>query len=142
MQRQKHNWNWSVKHFILRIRFSKISLFRMVLKRSKFTNFWWCGTNIFLHTSMLSVGRGAGSDSVTRVNDSTRVTIFGDPDSTRVTLRKMVTRLESRFSQNDSTRVAINDSRLESELFLQNLRASDWQTQFVCIQRNDHFLVQ
>jgi len=37
------------------------------------------------------------SDSVTRVNDSTRVKIFGDSDSTRVTLRKMVTRLQSRF---------------------------------------------
>jgi len=45
------------------------------------------------------------SDSVTRVNDSTRVTIFGDSDSTRVTLRKMLTRVESRFSQNDSTRL-------------------------------------
>jgi len=45
------------------------------------------------------------SDSVTRVNDSNRVTIFGDSDSTRVTLKKMVTRLESRFSQNESTRV-------------------------------------
>jgi len=53
------------------------------------------------------------SDSVTRVNDSTRVKIFGDSDLTRVTLRKMVTRLESRFSRNDSTRVTTNDSRLE-----------------------------
>jgi len=35
------------------------------------------------------------SDSVTRVNDSTRVTIFGDSDSTCVTLSKMVNRLES-----------------------------------------------
>jgi len=33
------------------------------------------------------------SDSVTRVNDSTRVTIFGDSNSTRVTLKKIVTRL-------------------------------------------------
>ena len=45
------------------------------------------------------------SDSATLVNDSTRVTNFGDSDSTRVTLRKMVTRLESRFSQNESTRL-------------------------------------
>jgi len=44
-----------------------------------------------------------GSDGVTRVNDSTRVTIFGDSDMTRVTFRKIVTPLESRFSQNDST---------------------------------------
>jgi len=34
-QKQKHNWNLSVKYFILRIRFGKISLFRMVLKRLK-----------------------------------------------------------------------------------------------------------
>jgi len=45
------------------------------------------------------------SDSVTRVNDSTRVTIFGVSDSTRVTLRKLVIGLESRFSRNDSTRL-------------------------------------
>jgi len=37
------------------------------------------------------------SDSVTRVIDSTRVMIFGNSDSTRVRLRKMVTRIESRF---------------------------------------------
>jgi len=55
------------------------------------------------------------SDSVTRVNDSTRVTIFGYSDSTRVTLRKMVIRLESRFSQNDSTRITVHDSRFDSE---------------------------
>ena len=61
------------------------------------------------------------SDSVIRVNDSTRVTIFGESDSTRVTLKKMMTRLVSRFSQNDSTRVTVNNSRLESESFLQNL---------------------
>ena len=71
------------------------------------------------------------SDSVTRVNNSTQVTIFGDSDSTRVTLRKIVTRLESRFSQNDSTTVTVNDSRLESESFLQNLWVPDGQTQFV-----------
>jgi len=34
------------------------------------------------------------NDNVTRVNDATRVTIFGDSDLTRVTLRKMVTRIE------------------------------------------------
>ena len=44
------------------------------------------------------------SDSVTRV------TIFGVSYSTRVLLRKLVTGFESRFSQNDSTRVTVNDS--------------------------------
>jgi len=52
----------------------------------------------------------SSSDSVTRV------TIFGDSDSIRVTLRKMLPRLVSRFSQNDSTRVAVNDSS-ESHFF-------------------------
>jgi len=51
-------------------------------------------------------------DIATRVNDSMRVTCFGDSFSTRVTLRKMVSRLESPFSPNDSTRVTVNDSSL------------------------------
>ena len=73
------------------------------------------------------------SDSVTRV------TIFGVSYSTRVLLRKLVTGFESRFSQNDSTQVTVNDSRLESESFLQNFWVSGEQTQFVCTQRNEHF---
>jgi len=40
IQKQKHNWSWSVKYFILRIRFSKISLFGMVLKRLKLPKFF------------------------------------------------------------------------------------------------------
>ena len=72
------------------------------------------------------------SDSVTRVNDMTRVTIFGDLDSTPVTLRTMVTRLQSHFSQNDSTRVTINDARLESE----SEPLMDKPIQFVCTPRN------
>ena len=60
-----------------------------------------------------------------------------------------LTRLESRWERwwLDSTRVTFftewldssHNQRLESESFLQNLRASDRQTQFVCIQRNDRF---
>jgi len=49
-------------------------------------------------------------------------------DSTRVTF----------FTEWLLTRVTINDS----ESFFKNLRVSDRQTQFVCIQRNDHLLVQ
>ena len=67
------------------------------------------------------------SDSVTRVNDSTRVMIFGDSDSTRVTLTTMM------------TRVKINDSWLVSESFVQHLWATDGQNQFVCTQRNEFF---
>jgi len=44
-----------------------------------------------------------GNDSVTRVNDSTRVTIFGDSDSSHVEKNGDSTRLESRFLHNDST---------------------------------------
>ena len=43
-----------------------------------------------LHLSPLN-----SSNSVTRVNDSTRVAIFSGSDSTQVTLRKMVNRLDS-----------------------------------------------
>jgi len=35
MQKQKHNWNWAVKYFILCTRLIKISQFRMTLKRLK-----------------------------------------------------------------------------------------------------------
>jgi len=51
------------------------------------------------------------------------------------------TRLVLRFSQNDSSRVTVSDSRLESESFLQNLWVPDGQTQFACTQRNEHFLL-
>ena len=54
----------------------------------------------------------------------------------------MMTRLESRFSQIDLTWVTINDSRLESESFLQNLCASYGQTQSVCTQSNGPNLFQ
>ena len=40
------------------------------------------------------------------------------------------------------TRVTVDDSRLGSESLLQNLWAPDGQTQFVCTQRNTHFLLQ
>ena len=64
------------------------------------------------------------SDSVTQVSDSTRVTIFGDADSSHVA--------KNGDSKLDSTRVTVNDSRLESEKFLQDLWVPDSQTHFVC----------
>jgi len=66
---------------------------------------------------------------VTRVNDSARVMIFGDSDSTWVTLSKIATRLESRFSQNDSI-----ESQSMTESFLLNFWAYGRQTQLVCTQ--------
>ena len=52
----KTQWSWFLKYFILRIRFNKISLFRMVLKRLKLHQmtwiFRWCGTKFTLHTSI------------------------------------------------------------------------------------------
>ena len=65
------------------------------------------------------------SDSVTRVNDMSRVTIFGDLDSTPVTLRTMVTRLQSHFSQNDSCDNQWRETRVR-------VWASDGQTYSVC----------
>ena len=64
------------------------------------------------------------SDSVTRVNDSTRVTFFGDSASTRVMLRKMLTRLASRFSQHDSTRLESQSMTRVRVIFTKSL--SSW----------------
>jgi len=102
-----------------------------------------------------AVGYSASLDHPSLLNsdNETRVTIFGDSShvdndgySTRVTFftewrleSQPSTRLESRFSENDSNRVTIKDSRLESESFLQNLWASDRHTQFVRTQRNELF---
>ena len=47
------------------------------------------------------------SDNVTRVNDSTRVTIFGDSDSSRVTLKRMVIWLDSSHVFHRMTRVRV-----------------------------------
>jgi len=60
-------------------------------------------------------------DSVTRVNDSSHDFWWLELDSSHVENDCDSTQLESRFSQNDSTRVTVNDSRLESESFLQKL---------------------
>jgi len=78
-----------------------------------------------------------GNYSVTRVNYSTRATIFGD--SSYIEKNGEWTRVTFFTEWLDSIRVTINDLRLESESFLQNLWASDEQTQFVCTQRNEHF---
>ena len=68
----------------------------------------------------------------------------GAKNSTRVALRKMVTRLESRFSQNDSTphesQSMTRDSSQThfykiSEFLMDKLR-------LFCTQRNEHFLLQ
>ena len=64
------------------------------------------------------------SDSVTRV------TVSGDSDSTQVTLRKRVNRLESQSMTRDS-----------SQSFFAKFRSLWWKTQFVCTQRNEHFFV-
>jgi len=101
---------------------------------------WWMEVIYYYVLYILT-----GSDRVTRVNDSTRVTIL----MTR-------TRLESRWKKwwlgstrvtfikgwLDSTWVTVNDSKHESESFSQNLWVPDGQTQFVCIQRTEHFLLQ
>jgi len=50
IQKQTHSWHWSVKYFILRIRFSKISRFSMVLKRLKSHQFFNGVAQIFSYT--------------------------------------------------------------------------------------------
>jgi len=71
------------------------------------------------------------SDRMTRDNDSIRVTTLGDSlDSSQ------------RILPNDSTRVTINDSRLESKSYSQNHQASDWQAHFVFTKRNEFLLLQ
>ena len=83
-----------------------------------------------------------GSDSVTRVNDSSHNFWWLGLDSSHVEKHGDSIRLESCVSQNDSTRVTVYDSRLVSESFLQNLWVPDGQTQFVCTQINEHYLLQ
>ena len=62
--------------------------------------FDWAACNPLVGHSWFRV-----SDNVTRVDNPTRVTIFGDSDSTRVTLTTMVTRLESSHVLSRMTRV-------------------------------------
>ena len=54
---------------------------------------------------------GLCSDSVTQVNDATRVTICGDSDSTRVSLRKIVTGLDSSHVFHKMTRLDSSHSQ-------------------------------
>jgi len=60
MQKEKHNWNWSVKYFILRTRLSKISLFGIVLKRLELPVFFNCLAQTFPTHKHMDVWRGAG----------------------------------------------------------------------------------
>ena len=59
MQKQKHNWNWSVEYFILLIRFSKISLFGIVLKRLNLPKIFNGVAQMFPAHKHMGVGRGA-----------------------------------------------------------------------------------
>ena len=78
---------------------------------------------------------GISTDSVTRV------AIIGDSYLSRVTLRKILTPMESRFSQNDLTRFTINNARHESEGFLQ-ISEPLMSKSSSFAHKNDHFLLQ
>jgi len=54
----------------------------------------------------------------------------------------MLRRLDSSHGFYRMTRVTTSFSTLESELCLQNIQTSDWQTQLVCTQKNQLFLLQ
>ena len=102
---------------------------------------------LWVHQNTSSAAPGCklymqGSDSVTRVNGSSHNFWWLGLESSHVEKHGNSIRLESCVSQNDSTRVTVYDSRLVSESFLQNLWFPDGQTQFVCTQRNEHFLLQ
>ena len=58
MQKQKHNWNRSVKYFIFLIGFSKLHYLEWCWNAWKYPNFLMVWHELFLHTSM-GVGRGA-----------------------------------------------------------------------------------
>ena len=67
-----------------------------------------------------------GSDSVTPVNDSTRVKTIGDSDSSQAEING-----DSTLDQWLETRVRVNFTKYLSP---------DGQTQFICTQGNEHFL--
>jgi len=71
----------------------------------------------------------------------TRVTIFGDSYSIRVTFKKMVTRLYLSHVFHRMTRLK-SQSMTRVRVILQNLWVPDGQTQFVCTQRNEDILLQ
>ena len=83
------------------------------------------------------------SDSVTRVNDSNHDIWLLWLDSSPVEKYGVLTRVESRFSQNNSTRLKSQSMTWDSksESFSPNLWASDERTLFVCIVRNEQFLL-
>jgi len=103
----------------------------------------WCGADSEHKFSVRTISSVNTSDSATQVNDSTRLESRFLETRTRLKSRWEKRWLNSTqfFLQNDSTRVTINGSRLESASFLQNLRCSDGQIPFVCTQRNEHLLL-
>ena len=100
-----------------------------------------------------------GSDSVARLNDSCRIDTSYDfwwLDSARVTLRKMMSRVESRWGKwwVESSHIFHRMTRLDSShnqwlenrhfykiIFTKSLN-SWWTTQFVGKQANEHFLFE
>jgi len=80
------------------------------------------------------------SDSVTRVNDSTRLDSSHDfwwlgLNSNHVEKNGDSTRFESRFSQNDSNRLKSQAMTRVRVIFTKSL-SSWWTSQFVCTQKN------
>jgi len=82
------------------------------------------------------------SDNVTRVKDFWLESRFWWLDSSHVKKRCWLDPSHVLAEWPWSTRITINYSRLELESFLQNLQTSDWQTKFLCTQRNELFMFQ
>jgi len=68
------------------------------------------------------------SDRVTRDNDSTRLVICGDSDSTRLTLRKMVTRLDCSHVFHKMTRLESQSMTRDSSQSHFAITLSSWWT--------------
>ena len=83
------------------------------------------------------------SDSVTRINDSTRVTIFGDSDSSHVEKNGDSNRVTLSLTFFTEWLVSSHSQWLETQSHFYKISlVPDGQTQFVCTQRNEEFLLE
>jgi len=87
-----------------------------------------CICNEMLNPVTCFYKHSSHSDSVTRVSDSTRVTTFGDSDSTRATLRKMVTRLDPSHIFHRMIRLDSQSMTRDSSQSYFTKSLSPWQT--------------
>ena len=110
-----YSLNWFNRRFT-QVLFRWLKFYLDTQKWVDFDSIFWFDTFLWFIWSEVS-------DSVTRVNDSTRVTIFCDSKSTRVTLRKIRTRVTFFTKWLESTRVRAIFAKSQSL----------WSTNPVCL---------